>query len=380
MIFINKLSDKNLHIITHDIPLPANYGGVVDLFFKITSLHGLGVKIHLHCYHSGKQPQPELLKYCESVDYYPRKKNAIMLFHSVPYIVQSRNDRSLLENLKKDDHPILMEGIHCTYLLKNGSLKGRKIYVRLHNVEYRYYQQLAKHESNILKKIYYRFESYLLKNYEKSIAPFATFFAVSKMDAEIYRREFNCRNIEMLPVFIPWNKVNSQPGKGSFCLYHGNLSINENEKAADWLLNNVFNMLEIPFVVAGKDPSLPLQSLAHNHSYTCMVVNPSDSELQDLVQKAQINILPSFNVTGVKLKLLNALYNGRHCIVNRAGAEGTETNQLCSIAESADDFKKLIQLLFDKEFGDDKITARNEHLQAIYDNEKNARQLISWIY
>ena len=373
--------DKHLHIVTHDIPWPADYGGVVDLFYKIKSLYSAGVKIHLHCYYkNGRKEQPELLKYCWSVHYYPRKKNIAGFSFGIPYIVNSRADKKLLMQLQQDDHPVLLEGIHCTYLLKKGLLHNRKVFVRLHNIEYKYYRKLAKHESNILKKMYFMYESFLLKKYERSIANKATFWPVRTADTELYKEKFNAKNINFLPVFLPWDKVNTQPGNGCFCLYHGNLSVNENEKAADWLLNNVFDTLEIPFVIAGKDPSLPLQTLAHSHAHTCMAVNPSDVEMQDLIKKAQVNILPSFNKTGVKLKLLNALYNGRHCLVNEAGKEGAAIEGLCSTAETAADFKMMITKLFQQNFTEDELGKRQQRLQAMYDNEKNAKQLVAWVY
>ncbi len=373
--------DKHLHIVTHDIPWPADYGGVVDLFYKIRSLHSLNVKIHLHCFFSkGKLEQEELLKYCESVHYYQRKKSIPGTSFILPYIVRSRSDMSLLKNLQKDKHPVLLEGIHSTYLLKKGLLNDRKVFVRLHNVEYKYYRQLAKHESNFFKKMFYLNESFLLKNYERSIANKATYWPVSSADTDLYKKKFHAGNINFLPVFLPWKEVDTKPGKGYFCLYHGNLAINENEKAADWLLNNVFNTLEVPFVIAGKNPSLPLQTLAHTYNHTCIVVNPSDTEMQDLIKKAQINILPSFNKTGVKLKLLNALYNGRHCLVNEAGEAGALVEDLCHIAESAEDFRSKIASLFEQDFTESEIKERQDRLQAIYDNEKNARQLIAWIY
>jgi hypothetical protein len=133
-------------------------------------------------------------------------------------------------------------------------------------------------------------------------------------------------------------------------------------------------------VIAGKKPSLPLQTLAHSHAHTCIAVNPSDIEIQDLIKKAQVNILPSFNKTGVKLKLLNALYNGRHCLVNEAGEEGASVSGLCTVASTAAEFKKLIVQLFEQEFTSTELEERKQLLLAVYDNEKNARQLIAWIY
>ncbi len=44
------MPDKHLHIISFDIPYPPNYGGVIDVYFKIRTLHELGIKIHLHCF------------------------------------------------------------------------------------------------------------------------------------------------------------------------------------------------------------------------------------------------------------------------------------------------------------------------------------------
>lgn len=340
----------------------------------------MGVKIHLHCFHNDKTPQNELLKYCSSVNYYARKKNLRGFSWNTPYIVQSRSDEQLLKNLQADDHPILIEGIHCSYLLYHNKLPGRKIIVRLHNVEWKYYQQLARHESNLLKKLYFFFESRLLKKYEQAIAGKAPFLAVSTEDAEIYGKIFNAKQVDFIPVFLPWYEVTSKTGKGCFCLYHGNLAVNENEKAAKWLLSNIFNTLEIPFVIAGRNPSKALQAMAHAHAHTCMAANPSDAELQDLIKKAQVNILPSFNKTGVKLKLLNALYNGRHCLVNDAGDEGSGLESLSVHANNDHSFREQIKKLFEESFTEEQAAKRNSTLHALYNNEENARRLMTWIY
>ena len=132
------MDEKHLHIVCLDVPYPVDYGGVFDLFFKIKYLHAEGVKIHLHCFDYGRGRQPELDKYCEEVNYYCRIGGHKSFSNSLPYIVASRANPQLLKNLKKDDYPVLMEGMHCTYFLQNGSLQNRKTFVRLHNVEYQY--------------------------------------------------------------------------------------------------------------------------------------------------------------------------------------------------------------------------------------------------
>ena len=177
----------------------------------------------------------------------------------------------------------------------------------------------------------------------------------------------------LIPVFLPYDAVNISAGKGSYCLYHGNLSINENEIAALWLMEKVFNSIKIPLIIAGKNPSKKLKSEAKKYKFVSIVESPTEENMQLLIQNAQINVLPSFNKTGVKLKLLNALHNGRHCIVNNAGTEGSGLNELCVIAESANNFKEQMVLLFNQPFTQKEMQNRSTALKHLYNNEKNAR-------
>lgn len=103
------MSDNHLHIVSFDVPYPANYGGVIDVFYKVKALSERGVKVHLHCFEYGRQPAECLEDICYSVNYYKRKTNASLLLRQQPYIVCSRHSDALLENLKKDNHNILLE-------------------------------------------------------------------------------------------------------------------------------------------------------------------------------------------------------------------------------------------------------------------------------
>ncbi|MEO5647462.1 MAG: mannosyltransferase, partial [Chitinophagaceae bacterium] len=105
-------------------------------------MHKHGIKIYLHCFDYGRGKQDELNKYCEEVHYYDRNRGANGFSFTIPYIVASRANDRLIENLKKDNYPIIMEGIHTTYFLYKDQLPGRKIILRLHNVEYQYYRRI----------------------------------------------------------------------------------------------------------------------------------------------------------------------------------------------------------------------------------------------
>ena len=174
------MSDLHLHIISFDIPFPANYGGVIDVFFKAKALAKKGVKVHLHCFQYGRKPSKELEDLFYEVLYYKRDISRKHLFKSIPYIISSRVSQQLVNNLRKDNYPILMEGLHTSALLDVRSLKGRKKIVRTHNIEHEYYQNLAKVETDIFKKYYFYNESVKLKRYEKVLQKADLILAISK--------------------------------------------------------------------------------------------------------------------------------------------------------------------------------------------------------
>jgi hypothetical protein len=372
------LEAQHLHIVTHDVPWPADFGGLTDLFWKLKALQQAGVKIHLHCFTHGRAAQPVLLQYCASVDYYKRERNISGFSFRLPFIVSSRKSSLLIENLKQDDYPVLLEGIHCTWPLFAGELAGRKVLVRLHNVEYAYYHQLAQNEKNIFKRWYFSRESRLLKRYEKELAPLATFLSVSETDKALYQALNASATVHFLPVFLPWTLAAGKETKGCFCLYHGNLSVNENEKAVEWLLE-AFNQSPLNIIFAGKSPSPHLKKIVEANPQCCLVADPTDAELQDMIAKAQVHLLPAFNVTGVKLKLLNAFFNGKHCLVNKAAVAGSGLENYCTLAETPAAFKQEALRLFEIAFTEAEQQQRQGLLQSLYNNERNAQRLLTYL-
>ena len=176
----------HLHIVAFNVPFPADYGGVIDVFFKIKTLAKAGAKIHLHCFQYGRKQALELENLCEDVNYYPRKTGLIGIAPKLPYIVSSRRSKTLLTNLQNDDYPILFEGLHSCYYLNHSSLKDRKRFVRTHNVEWHYYRDLAKVEGSFFRKLYLKTESKRLKTFEKKLQAATAIFPISPNDTLYY--------------------------------------------------------------------------------------------------------------------------------------------------------------------------------------------------
>ncbi len=368
---------KHLHIICFTIPFPVAHGGIADLFYKIVALKNEGVHIHLHCFSEEGREAHELNEYCVAVHYYPRKKGICSLSFRTPYIVSSRNSKALVQRLLEDDYPILVEGIHSSGFLKYKRFRHRKLLLRLHNVEFLYYRQLFRNTNAIIPAIYYLMESILLKKYERKIVDrFHHILTVSEKDNRIYQEFFGAKQAGWLPVFTGHEEVNVPPGVGNYCLYHGNLSVAENNRAAFWLIEEVFNDLEIPLVIAGRNPGHELLKKSRSNPNVTVIANPGKEQLDELIRQAQCHVLPSFNTTGVKLKLINSLFVGRHCLVNPACVEESVLASLCVIVQDARHFKKLIQQYIVLPVDQKNIEQRQKVLTAVFDNRTHAKMII----
>ncbi len=107
-----------------------------------------------------------------------------------------------------------------------------------------------------------------------------------------------------------------------------------------------------------------------------LIANPEDSKLNELISNAQINFLYTNQATGLKLKLLNVLYNGRFCLVNSKMVEGTTLSKVCIVKNDIDEIKETITELSGMELSDEDIEKRKRILEEDYSNSKSYRTII----
>ena len=366
---------KHLHIITLNIPFPANYGGVIDVFYRIVALHELGILVHLHCFKYDREETKELEKYCEKVYYYDRDMSWKNLLSPDPFIVKSRRADVLINRLKENPFPVLYDGMHCTTTLHNPILKQKK-YIRTHNVEKDYYNHLAKNESNVLIKSFLYFEYLKLSVYEKKIHNAEAVLAISRSD-QMYFSKF--QKSHLIKAFHTNTVIQSKLGKGEYALYHGNLTVSENIKALQFLLNKVFLKIDFPIVVAGKIKSKKLIREIRKNPNIQLVENPSQNIMSDLIQNAQMILLPTFQDTGIKLKLIESLFKGRFCIVNDIMVNNNDLACYCVQANTAEEWIKEIKTLKEASFTEELQTKRKS-LAELYNNINEARKIEKIIF
>jgi len=344
-----------VNIISFDVPFPANYGGVIDVYYKLVWLKQAGIKIHLHCFSYGRSVAPELEVLCEKVYYYKRKTGIVSNFSLLPYTVKSRQSKELEKNLLSNNFPILFEVLHTCYLLNDERFKHRK-------------------------KIYLKIEAKKLKRFETVLNFADIILSVNQKDTQYFKVNYPKSKIHYLPSFHENEQVTSLLGKGKFILFHGNLSVSENYEAALWLIKNVFSKISYKVIIAGLNPPEILFNASKNYNHIELIASPDSKKMDELISTAHLHILYTKQPTGLKLKLLNVLFKGRFVICNSSMISGTgiQKNSCLLIANESLEFIKEINFSLNKEFTELNFIERQNQVFD-FNNFNNCAQLIEII-
>lgn len=282
----------------------------------------------------------------------------------------------MIANLLKDDHPILFEGMHTCYPIGDHRLRNRVRVYRESNIEHHYYYHLFLAEKDLLSRAFFLAESIKLKLFQRRLKHATAMLTVSKEDTRYLQQHFPGKKVVYLPSFHREERVTSLTGKGSYALYQGNLSVPENTRAAEYLMQEVWHSSLPELVIAGLKPPDHLVRMAGEMRNVRLVINPEDDEMYELIRNAQVNIMVTFQTTGLKLKLLNALFNGRFCLVNPGMVAGTSLAELCTVVSEPDEFRDKIRELFTLSFTEEQVRKRETELLSSYSNQKNCKLLL----
>jgi len=362
-----------LHIVAFNIPYPPDYGGVIDIYYKVKSLSAAGIRIILHCFEYGRKHSKELEDLCFKVYYYPRKSGLKYHVSSDPFIVSTRNAKSMPEHLLGDSFPVLFEGLHTTGMLAPCAQARKTTMVRAHNIEHQYYRALSRSERNPWAKLFLRTEARRLQKYETVLQQADYILGIAKHETAYFEASYG--NALFVPPFHRYEEPCSRKGSGDIILFHGHLGISENSETFLSLARHTLGRLPFDIVVAGKDPSSRFQKKLSNYENIRLVANPGDFELEELIAEAHINLLFTSQSTGIKLKLLHALFAGRHCVVNPAMVEGTGLGKLCHVADSPEALLAHVHKLMRQPFTPDEIQERKMALKR-YSNRASAEIIL----
>ena len=337
---------KHIHVISFQNPVPPDYGGVIDVYYKLRALKEAGFRITLHSYNyrGRKEVAPPFFGNEDKVFFYQRDESPLRQLLILPYIVNSRRDSAILGNLLDDEAPILFEGLHTTFLLSHPCLRDRLKIVRAHNIEHDYYRGLALSEKKLWKRLFYKWEGYKLERYEKILEKADLICAISEKEREYFGNAYPDVKTIFLPGFYDDSTSEELPGKKEYVLYQGSLDVAENIGAAERIINRIAPLLtDVEFVIAGRNPSEELLERSAKINNIRLIANPDEDEFSQLLNGARVNLLLTEQATGVKLKLLHALCRGAHAVVNGKMIEGTGLEDYCTVADSDEAIAEAIR-------------------------------------
>ena len=98
-----------------------------------------------------------------------------------------------------------------------------------------------------------------------------------------------------------------------------------------------------------------------------------------MFENAHINALPTFQNTGIKLKLLNTLRQGKFIIANDYMVNETGLETLCEKANTKTEFLSKTANLFKQDF-EVSIVEERKRLLEIFDSKSSAKKIIDLIF
>lgn len=362
------------------MPFPADYGGVVDVYYKLKALHDAGVYVILHTFIYGREMSERIKDVVDEVYYYPRTRSLFANISFMPFIVRTRCNSRLMKRILSIDAPVILEGLHTCGLLDDLKIKGVRTAVRTHNIEHDYYNALSKATSNPFKKLFYKLESLRLKRFESVLSKADIIFPLSESDKAYFEAKYPDSDVKLLyPFFNDSSDMEIIDAVNDVdILYHGNLDVIENRKGLEFIIDSVLPLLDRRFklTVAGH---CSLQRFVDKmlSNGIRFVNHPTDLELNALICCAKVNLFVSFQSTGVKLKLLNALSKGNGvCIVNSPMVTDDSLRKYCIVADSAEDIASEINKAIINPLSDDEIKKQRDDFSGCFSAIKGVNSIL----
>ncbi|MGB4850161.1 MAG: hypothetical protein WBP41_19710 [Saprospiraceae bacterium] len=366
----------DIHIVSFGVPYPANYGGAIDVWNRVRALHHQGLNIMLHCFVYGSfKPHDAISEVVNEVHYYPRIAWPAILSPGQPYIVASRKNPLLLARLRKDNAPILFEGIHTTGYVDQ--LKGRKLLLRAHNIEHQYYAGLAR-DSQRFAYLFFQRETLALERYENNKAKaFDAIYAISKEDKAWFDSKGS--NCVFLPVFHGFESLNVASGRGKYLLYQGDLSVEMNQKSLLEVLKNIPQEDNYPMIVAGRSGDQGFEQKLMKYPNIQREIDVSSDRMSELIRGAQVIIIHSRHPAGMKVKIFPALYQGRFIAANENSLTHTYLDKALHIYPLVQNLGSLLKKLWPLEFSSAQYTERASILSHLPSDREKAKEIIKYL-
>lgn len=207
-----------------------------------------------------------------------------------------------------------------------------KVILHQHNAEYVMWERFAENEGNFLKKIAARLEASRIKRYEKFICDRADAILAAPNDieqlcrigldrAKFYETFHLGDEVFLTAPDIQYHKT------GKSLLYIGTLTWEANIDGLIWFLEEIWPRVcnadtDVTFDIIGKNPDPRIAALVKRTERVRLL--GFVQELEPFYNQARVFVSPLRFGSGIKVKVVNALYRGLPTVTTSVGAEGLQ--------------------------------------------------------
>ena len=240
------------------------------------------------------------------------------------------------------------------------TFKG-KVILHQHNAEYVMWKRLAEIERNLMKRLTILAESVRIRSYEKSICKQSDLiFAAPNDITELTNLGIEPGNFEVTyhlgdEALLKTPLVDFKSTEKAL-LYIGTLSWEANIDGLIWFIENSWDNLKKlhpdlklyiigSIYIKGRNTAERIEAACKGKSGIVMTGFVED--LEEYYAKSRVFIAPLRFGSGLKVKVVNAMYRGIPTVTTNVGAEGIEAQNMThlGIADTLPEMEKQIDLL-----------------------------------
>jgi glycosyltransferase involved in cell wall biosynthesis len=328
-------------------PYPPHDGGSLASFNLITSLGRLGHEVTLLTMCTPKHRLTEAEKnrlsemvslYIQDVDtsVHPVRFLTNLLFSRLPYnaerFISPVFDKELARLLKSSGFDIVqLEGLYLMpYAETIRHYTAARIVLRAHNVEHEVWSRISQNETSFLRKRYLallarrlvHFETFFLNRYDLLVP-------ITARDRDEFNRMGNNKPVHVCPAALYVEHLaipETLPSEPSL-FFLGSLDWKPNQEGLLWFVDQVFPVLrprypELKFHIAGRNAPEWLIKRIDNPG---ILFHGEIPDAGVFIRENGILVAPCFSGGGMRIKIIEAMANGKPVITTDMGAEGLDT-------------------------------------------------------
>jgi polysaccharide biosynthesis protein PslH len=355
-----------LLILTSRFPYPLEKGDKLRIFHQIREL-SRQYDIVLCALHE-KSVQDfdfqQVKQYCTAIYLFPLSKGTLIfnifsnIMRFLPFSAAYFFNKNIQKHVLKIAEKEQVDHVYCQLIRTAEYFKDTPYIKTLDYMDAFSVGMRRRADSELfLLKPFFRIEAFLLKKYEKRIAPFFNHKTIiSQQDKDLLGiSELKIVQNGVDTDFFKQNPTSETRNPKPFSLaFVGNLGYYPNVQAAKFLVKNILPLLKkeqplIKILIAGARPTAEVKALENDN----VTIKSWLPDIRDAYTQAEIFVAPIFHGSGQQNKILEAMAMGLACVttplVNNAIAATPESTILLADTEGVF-AKQIFKILQDADY------------------------------